>query len=272
MDADAVVTRARVAGGAMATYVYCLLRSGRRPAPRGIPRGLAGTGPVRFLEAGQGLWVVVAHAPLARYGAEPVERSLRDLDWVSRCAVAHEAVVEHVARTGPVIPMKIFTLFADDARALDHLRAIRTGVERVFERVAGREEWSVRVWFDEARARKARAGPVHAGPPAASGTEFLLAKKRQQEAVRELRQESRAEIDRVFEELAVGADDARRRTPVPGDEPARLLLDAVFLVPARQVPALRARVRRLTARLGARGYEVRLSGPWPPYNFVSEAT
>src|SRR5262249_24276450 len=81
---------------AAATYLYCAVRSPRDPV-RGArtrrPRGLPGAGPPRALEAGSGLWLVAATAPMARYGADAIDARLADLDWVSRCALAHDAVV-----------------------------------------------------------------------------------------------------------------------------------------------------------------------------------
>jgi len=72
-----------------ATYVYCLLSARRSPPRARGPRGLAGTGPVRALDVDDGLRLIVADAPLSRYGSEPIEQHLRDLGWVSSCAVAH---------------------------------------------------------------------------------------------------------------------------------------------------------------------------------------
>ena len=76
------------------TYVYCLIAADRRPVlRRRFPR-LPGMGPVRLLEVDRRLWLAVADAPLDRYGEETINRKLSDLDWVSRAAIAHEAVVE----------------------------------------------------------------------------------------------------------------------------------------------------------------------------------
>jgi hypothetical protein len=53
--------------------------------------------------------------------------------------------------------------------------------------------------------------------------------------------------------------------------PGRIvLLDAAFLLPARRAAAFRAAVRAAAGRLARRGIEVTLTGPWPPYHFVSE--
>src|SRR5262245_10714788 len=104
-----------------ATYVYCAVQAGRRPAMRRGLRGLPGAEAPRLLEAGERVWLAVSTVALDQYGAQPIEERLRDLDWVSRCAVAHEAVVEAAARSGPVVPMKLFTLFSSDARAVAHV-------------------------------------------------------------------------------------------------------------------------------------------------------
>ncbi|TMB13759.1 MAG: hypothetical protein E6J65_24825, partial [Deltaproteobacteria bacterium] len=100
-----------------ATYLYCLVRSARAPSLRGAPAGLPGAAPTRTIDAGGGLWLVAADAPLDRYGEKPIERGLQDLAWVSSVAVPHEAVVEHLAKIGTVVPMKLLTLFRSDERA-----------------------------------------------------------------------------------------------------------------------------------------------------------
>jgi hypothetical protein len=221
----------------------------------------------RALRVASGLWIVAADAPLSRYGGAPIETGLRDLDWVSRCAVAHEAVVEHVARTGAtVIPMKMFTLFADDARAAAHVTRLRKKIDALLRRVSGRQEWGLRVTLDERRALVRATGN---GAPA-SGTAFLLQKKAEKDAARRLAARARVEADHLFDHLASHADDARRRRP-SADTPGRLLLEAAFLVPVTRARAFRAETARRARALARDGYDLSLSGPWPPYSFVTDA-
>jgi len=253
-----------------ATYLYCVAHARRAPALGRAPRGLPGTGPVRAIDAGGGLWIVVADAPLDRYGTEPVEARLRDLDWVAACATAHEAVVEHVARGATTIPLKLFTLFKTDERALAHIARLRPAIDRAAARVAGRQEWGIRVHLDEARARRAqRARATRATAGVASGTRFLLLKKQEQQAIREALARGRADVEAAFEALAQAADDARRRPPDAVDG-TRLVLDAAFLLPRRRLPAFKRAARASAGRLAQHGYTLTLSGPWPPYNFVGE--
>src|SRR5204863_4340685 len=108
--------------------------------------------PVRLLEAtgdgrARGLkhWLAVSEAPLARYGEDAINQRLSNLDWVTRAAVAHEAVVESFIDQPAVVPMKLFTIFTSDARALEFVQSDRSRVDRIVKRVAGHVEWGVRV-------------------------------------------------------------------------------------------------------------------------------
>ncbi|MEX2148092.1 MAG: GvpL/GvpF family gas vesicle protein [Candidatus Rokuibacteriota bacterium] len=253
-----------------ATYLYCLVQRARAPALARAPRGLPRTGPLRALEAGDGLWLVAADAPLARYGAAAVERGLKDLDWVSACALAHEAVIEYCARAATALPMKLFTIFSTDERARAHIARLRPGLGRILATVAGRQEWGVRIRLDagEARARvRERAAKSTGDTP--SGTRFLLLKKQEQQAVRDALQQGRTGVDAAYETLAALADDARRRPPDAGEVGARLVLDAAFLVTPARLPRFKAAAKKAAAGLAPHGYALTLSGPWPPYNFVT---
>src|SRR5471032_2729340 len=105
------------------TYVYCVIAADRRPRLTRVPAGLPGAGRIRLLDVEKGLFIAVADLPLARYSEAAINRGLANLDWVSRVAVAHEAVVESFIASTAVLPMKLLTIFTSDERALGHVRA-----------------------------------------------------------------------------------------------------------------------------------------------------
>jgi len=229
-------------------------------------------GPLRWLAVGDGLWLAAADAPLPRYSAAAIEKGLKDLDWVSACAVAHERVVEHVSSLGTAIPMKLFTLFSSDARAAAELGRSRTRLRAVLRRIEGRQEWGVRVSVDEATARtRARERARQAADGLSVGAGFLTRKRQEHKEVRDIVDLGRTAADEVFEAVAPYADETRRRAPAPAEPGLRLLLDAAFLLPVKRVAAFRESVRKQAERLAAQGYRVVLTGPWPPYNFVAGA-
>jgi hypothetical protein len=218
--------------------------------------------------AGAGRWLIVADAPLRRYGAEVVNRRLSDLAWVGERAMEHEGVVEHFARHGTVVPMKLFTLFTGDARAVADVRR-RRGLARLLASLAGREEWGVRVAVDPGRLRrKILAQAARPTPGLSAGTGFLVQRRQEQRAVRGRFDDARKRADQVFSTLAAIASDARRREPA-GVEGASLLLDGAFLVERTRAGAFTDAARALARDHAADGLTVVLTGPWPPYNFLA---
>ena len=254
------------------TYVYCLIAADRRPVLRRRFTRLPGMGPVRLLDVDKNLWLAVADAPLNRYGEAIINRRLSDLDWVSRAAVAHEAVVESFIEQRAVLPMKLFTIFTSDDRALAQVRGDRRRVDAIVKRVANQIEWGVRVSRVRPQATPAGLRRAGAAPRAArTGAGYLSQKKSQRDAAVELAERARDTVVDLYDRLSARSRLARRRSaselPVEGGP---LLLDAAFLVPRARAAAFRALVAREARRLGPLGYEVAVSGPWPPYTFVKD--
>jgi Gas vesicle synthesis protein GvpL/GvpF len=252
-----------------ATYLYCLVESEARPSLARAPRGLPGLGKPRAVDAGRDVWLICADAPLDRYGEEPIEKGLRDLDWVSQCAMGHEGVIESVLGAGTVLPMKLFTLFASDQRALGTLGKSRARIDRALGRLRGCDEYGVRLRIDEKELVAAAAGPRAKTPPQ-SGTAFLQRKKSLRDAAVNVRKGAREHADDLHEALAKAARDARRRPPEenPLGGP-RLVLDAAYLIERKSLDKFRKQVEGWRAELGS-GYELKVSGPWPAYHFVAD--
>ncbi|HEX5108196.1 MAG TPA: GvpL/GvpF family gas vesicle protein [Vicinamibacterales bacterium] len=247
------------------TYVYCLVRSARAPSLRAVPPPLPGGDRVRLLDAGGGLWAVVTHLPQRSYGEASLAGGLKDLDWVARRALAHEAVVEHFLRAPAVLPMKLFTLFNSDERALAHLANDRRHIDRVLTRLERQLELGLRLTLDERFKIAAKASQKTAGE---SGAAYLARKRDQIEGHREQLARARRDANRVYRTMAREATAARRRTETEQTSGSTLLVDAAFLVPAARMRAFRAALRRQHRQLGASGVRMALTGPWPPYHFV----
>jgi len=257
-----------MATGPTAVYLYCVVRSVRRPAASRVPPGLPGGSPPEPQRIAPSLFAVVSYVPLDTYGPPHLEPQLRDLDWVSAIAVAHEAVVEHFARgrAATVVPMKLFTMFSSLDKALDDVGGRRGTIERVMRRIGGCEEWGVRVTRAPGTAAPAAGGN---GSRPASGAAFLLARKQARDAAAAGRAALVECADEVFERLRRRAKDARRRDRAsePGGNPP--VLDAAFLVPSGRLSSFKAEARRQAAAVARAGAEMTLSGPWPAYNFVA---
>ncbi len=254
------------------TYVYCLVRSSRKPVVRRGTAGLPGAGPVRALDGGSGTWLLVSDVSEEEYGEAAITAGLKNLEGVSRRAMAHEAVVEQFLQAKALLPMQLFTIFTNDQRALAHVKSDRRRIGGILARVEGHVEWGLRLTWDEQAARaaveKAHSGTAR-GP---SGSAYLARKRDLLDVNRSQLTGARAEATSLHKGLAKYATDAVRRTATEQAAPgSRLLLDAAYLVPAGSGAAFRRAVKQAARGLRPTGISAALTGPWPPYNFISRS-
>ena len=258
------------------TYVYCLVRSARRPSLRGVPTGLPSAEPVRLIEIAAPVsrtsarsstkaWLVVSSVPQRAYGEDVLEREMQRLEWIGERAMAHEAVVEHFLRADALLPMQLFTIFITDARAVEHVMHDWKRIQGIFKKIQGQVEWGVRLTLEPASQE---VGAPRRQMRIVSGADYLARKRDVRVTARERVQHARTDASRVYRKLAAEATAAERRTDMDDHAGSRVLLDAAFLVPARRIASFRAAVRRQTDPLKKTGVGVALTGPWPAYNFI----
>lgn len=247
-----------------AVYVYCVVQSAARPSLRRVPPGLPGGRTPAAAGLGGRLWVIAGDVPLDTYGPGPLDEALRDMQWVGEVAVAHEAVVEHFTRQkgATVIPAKLFTMFSSLDRALADTRSRRDDIIEAAKRIAGCEEWGVRI----VRTPAGPAGP--AAGRATSGAGFLEAKRRARDEKIESARAAAEAADAAYEALSTEARDSRRRDDVPDSATTPPLLDAAFLVPAARKTRFTSAARRAVKGCAKAGAYMTVSGPWPAYNFI----
>ncbi|HUP38937.1 MAG TPA: GvpL/GvpF family gas vesicle protein [Vicinamibacterales bacterium] len=245
-----------------ATYVYCLVQSAKSPSLRGAPASIPGAGRPRLLAIDRGIWAVVADAPLERFTGEQLQQEMQDVEAISRHAVAHAAVIEFLFRRAPVIPLKLFTLFSSDEKVVAHVRIQLATLTRLFAALRGCEEWGVRVIAGEVEAESARA--------LSSGRDYLQVKKRlNAQTVAPPRATVRT-IDSALRSLGALASKTRKEMlPVAG-RGRPYAAAASFLVLAKRRDAWKKQAAKLAAALSGEGHRLEMSGPWPPYHFVSK--
>lgn len=246
------------------SYVFCLVRSARRPSLRAVTDGMPGGEDLRAIEVGDDLWAIVQSVPGSEYGEAALAGGLQNLDWVGPRAVAHERVIESFLAAPGLLPMQLFTLFTSDERVADHVRSDRARITRILKRIEKKVEWGLRLTFNE-KAVRDKAASKHAR----SGAEFLARKRDILDVSRTRLAAARKQADHVYKAMTRRAAAAQRRTSLERAAPgSRLLLDAAFLVPAAKAAAFKSAVKQQTRELRPSGVEVSLTGPWPPYNFI----
>ena len=81
---------------------------------------------------------------------------------MSKVAVRHNEIIGAVARHLPVLPMRLGIFFASRSSLIARLTPYEADTAEFLRRLVDRQEWAVKIYFDEGRAEK--AVPLHAGP------------------------------------------------------------------------------------------------------------
>jgi hypothetical protein len=238
------------------------VRSAQAPSVRGVPGSVPGAGVARLLAIGRGVWAVVADAPLERFAGDALQRELQDVEGISRHAFAHASVIEFFFRGAPVIPLKLFTLFSSDEKVRAHVRSRLASLKRMFTALSGLQEWGVRIFAGEVEAEVART--------LESGRDYLQLKKRlHEQAVAPSRATQRA-VNGALRSLGRFASKTRKENFPPPGRGRPYVSGASFLVRATRREAWKTHAARIATALAAEGHRLELSGPWPPYHFVSK--
>ncbi|HWG38920.1 MAG TPA: GvpL/GvpF family gas vesicle protein [Candidatus Acidoferrales bacterium] len=190
--------------------------------------------------------------------AGAIERNMENLEWLALHGIRHQQVVGEVAEQIAIVPARFGTVFSGEPALLKDVQGRKAALKKVFARVAGGDEWGVKVFAERQVTAVART-------EARSGKEYL-----QQKAARlkkpERNDHELLELATALGKIAIASAPSGK---VSGAQP-NLLWQATFLVPRAKRKqwdqALKSFVERWE---GQRRIEV--NGPWPPYSFVSDA-
>ena len=234
---------------ASACYVYAILgcETLLPPGLRGFDDAVVSVVRWRALAA--------ATSPLERGALRPTAENL----W------RHEAIVEALRQQGPALPVRFGTVLADASAVADALAGRYDVLAADLARLGDKVEFGLSVLWDPPITSREEQSPssgaaVAAHGPGARYLQTRLAAHRREAAMRE---RARALAQELDGELSVHALE-RRCTLLPTP---RLVVRAAYLLEPGRVPAFQdtfAQLRRAHPDL-----RFLLSGPWPPYSFVT---
>ncbi|HSR24708.1 MAG TPA: GvpL/GvpF family gas vesicle protein, partial [Candidatus Eisenbacteria bacterium] len=200
--------------------------------------------------------MAVSEVPRSDFGEERLEERLESPEWAAALAQTHFDVVEQLFARGPVLPLRMCTLFASPDRVADVLTARAAELQASLDRLAGCAEWSVKV-----AGRRSASAPRTADTPT-SGADYLRRAStrlaEQQDAGRRAQQHA----ERLHARLSSVAVEVAGGGPAGG-----LLHRASYLVRAGDRDRFLDLVQAAD-EASESGVAVEVGGPWAPYSFV----
>lgn len=234
----------------------------------GIVEGAARVDGIELVRHGD-LAAVVSRVDLAEFGGEALRERLNDRAWLEDTALRHADVLQRVAASDPVVPLRFGTIYDERSDVVGLLETRGDDFRAALEHVRDRVELGVKVWIDRGRFEHSLAD----GAPEnemSGGRAYMLRKQNEQRAAAESAERLAQLAQGLHAQLSALAVDAVANRPQPRELTGRdetMLLNAAYLVP-RGDTRLEAGVAGLQAAYAELGVEFEVTGPWPPHNFV----
>lgn len=231
-----------------------------------------GDGPVRAIAAGE-LTAVVEDVGLAEFGEQALRRNLEDLDWLGATARAHHRVIDALAQLGPLVPIRLATVYSSDGGVTAMLAGRDADFRAALTRIRGRTEWGVKA-YAAARPEPQDASPGAEAPTSqgtGAGAAYLQRRRGQLTAQKNSRRQMLANAETIHAELSEHAVGARLHPPqapqLTGSK-ALMILNAAYLLDDERGEDFASVVAALAERYPS--VELELTGPWPPYSFAAD--
>jgi hypothetical protein len=245
-------------------YLYAVTDAAPAEEPADEP-ALAGVDgvPVRRVVSGD-LAAVVSSVDPTRFSEEALRRSLEDLQWLERTARAHDAVVAGVARSGPVAPVRLATVYLDDENVHALLDERAAEFTAALDRIRGRTEWGVKGFAVRSEGDTSPQVTEDSKP----GTAYLMRRRAERDRAARGLQDAAEAAEAVHREMSALAVASRRYQPQDPRLSGRreeMVLNVAYLVNEAGAEAL----RRLVGQQGGQNLRLELTGPWAPYSFAT---
>jgi len=220
-----------------------------------------------------GLTAFYAVVDAVEYSQAVIDARSKDVEWLGAIGYRHQSVMSALMRGGTVIPLRAFTLFANQSSLRNHLEKEREHFLRILDRIDGKQEWTLRIEFRPEQWNEALVSRFDSLQKladdikqAAEGKAYLLRKKLDDEKKR---------VSRDAEMQVVGEVEKAVMEKLKCDTVAESRLQRGGAFPQINVLINRdeeARLQELSEELPRRyepeGVTLALTGPWPPYSFA----
>lgn len=249
-------------------YVYAITRDAVTPRSEAVDQSQNFT----TVTAG-GVCAIATPVDAAEFSQESIDGHSGNLDWLGAIGYRHQGVVADLMRQTPIIPLRAFSLFSNEDALRKYLSANAEQFKSMLKRLAGKQEWTLRIEFEPERWSESLTSRVDTLRTLASdiekateGKAFLLRKKLEEakkSASKEAEQEVVGEIERaVLDKLRCDTVAESRQQRSGAFPQINVLLNR------DEEARLQEMQNDLNDRYSGQGVTVAVTGPWPPYSFV----
>jgi Gas vesicle synthesis protein GvpL/GvpF len=255
-----------------AIYVYGIVPGDTPPDLFDEVAGLDESGPISLVREG-GLAAVTGPVPLSEFGEYVLPENLRNPAWLEEKVRAHDRVLEAAVGSVTILPFRFGAIYRGEQQVRDLLTG-REDFGKTLARLDGTFELGIQAYLDRSALQERLARERGLGDePASSGRAYMQGRQLERELDEEVRRLAAEAAAQSHERLGGAALEGRLNSlprPELSSEEGEIVLNGAYLVRPEDADRLRDVVSELE-RSSEGSIRYRVTGPWPPYNFVEES-
>lgn len=253
-------------------YVYCLSNSNPGLLLSIEPQGLK---VLRFDD----FYVIVKFVPKSEFSEENLKKNVADMQWLEINAREHIMVINKVMEHTTVIPFNFGTIYQSEDSLKKFICDYSDSLIEHFLLFECKEEWAAKIYCnrkmlsDQIDELSEEAAAIEKQIMASSpGKAFLLKRKKTDLIENEIDRIIKNSGQKYYNELKNLSGSTKLNNLLPKEFTGRedtMILNATFLVSREKVNEFISTVRVLKNKYSGNGFDFEITGPWPPYSFIS---
>ena len=253
-------------------YVYCLTNSLPDFSQTAEFPGL------KCMVSGS-FFIVVKTVSETEFSEENLKKNLADIQWLEPNVREHIKVITLLMEQCTIVPFKFGTIYQSEERLVKFAEDYSDSLIENLLFVEWKEEWAVKIYCD----RKALSGHIDDLSDEAAelekqimasspGKAFLLKRKKEELIENEMDRICKNWGQDYYNEFKRMSSSTCLSNLLPKEFSGRndhMILNAAFLVSKDNAINFVATARMMKMKNTGHGFDIEISGPWPPFSFIS---
>lgn len=222
---------------------------------------------------------VLSYVLPQEFGQSELEANLQHMPWLEAKVLAHQQVLTSILERQTIIPMKFATIYQSEQRVRDMLETYYDEFIDALTYLQGKQELGVKIYCDRPSVMQSvatesdRVVQIKTEMDNTSeGAAYFLKKKLQTVIEDDIADSMDAAAQHIYEQLSPLAVESVMN-PIQQSETldaqVEMILNTAYLLDNDNVADFRRILDRLMEDYGTLELNYELTGPWPPYNFVT---
>lgn len=253
-------------------YVYCVINNYPQQEVDFLNNG------IEFLPVDP-YFVGMKFVSSNEFSEENLKKKFTDLAWIEANARDHVRIISGIMQKYTVIPFKFGTIFKTNESLKEFIQEYSASLAENFSAIQDKEEWSVKIYCDKKvlnrqmpelceDIRLLERQILESSP----GKAFLLNRKKNELMDQNVRRLMKTNGQKCYDEYNSISLASHINNILPREVTERqddMILNAVFFIDKKKTVDFVRLAKLQEGKYRSVGFSFEVTGPWPPFSFVS---